>query len=158
MVRQVVALHIGEEVYGVDIAAINTVLTPQPITSMPNLPPYIKGVINLRGRILPVLDLRARFGIEPLSEDRRSHCRVVILEVGLLCAGLIVDSVSEVLRIHEDSIEAPCDLLDSGDRRYITGIGKISRQGGQSSGHDDDLIVLLGVEELLEPIAEHAAG
>ena len=98
------ALHLGAEVYGLDIAHIHTVITPQPITSVPKAQAFVKGVINLRGRVVPVLDLRTRFGLNALSPEQERAQRFVIVEVDGLSAGLIVDSVSEVLRLPVSSV------------------------------------------------------
>ena len=157
--RQVVALHLGEEIYGVDIASIHTVLTPQPITAVPNVPPSVRGVMNLRGRILPVLDLRTRFGLPPLEADRRRFSRIVIVEAGGLTAGLIVDAVSEVLKLREDAIEPPSALLGSADLRCLTGIGRVPARRRQDDDQADGvrLILLLDVVETLTSVAALAA-
>lgn len=148
--RQVVALHLGEEIYGVDIACIHTVLTPQPITAVPNVPAYVRGVMNLRGRILPVLDLRTRFGLPPLAADKQKSARIVIIEAAGLTAGLIVDSVSEVLRLPAAAVEPPSALLASADLRCLTGIGHVPSErkvGGEEA--PDRLILLLDIPETL---------
>ena len=158
--RQVVALHLGEEIYGVDIASIHTVLTPQPITAVPNVPAYVRGVMNLRGRILPVLDLRTRFGLPPLEADRRKLSRIVIVEAGGLTAGLIVDAVSEVLKISSDAIEPPSALLGSADLRCLTGIGRVpgNRRKGDDKKDEGRLILLLDIVETLTSVAALAAA
>lgn len=152
---QVVALHLGDEIYGVDIASIHTVLTPQPITPVPNVPHYVRGVMNLRGRILPVLDMRARFGLKPLEADRQKLSRIVIVEAGGLTAGLVVDAVSEVLKIPADAIEPPSVLLGSPDLRCLTGIGRVpSGQRDEHAAKDENrLILLLDVVGTLASIA-----
>ncbi len=155
--RQVAALHLGDEIYGVDIAAIHTVLTPQPITQVPNVPAYVRGVMNLRGRILPVLDLRARFGLPPLPADDAKQSRIVIVEAGGQAAGLVVDGVSEVLRIDDSAIEPAAALLGAADRRCLAGIGRVpapsgpdqNKNGGQKDGR---LILLLDVPEVLDSV------
>jgi purine-binding chemotaxis protein CheW len=125
--RQIVAMHLGQEVYGVDIAHIHTVITPNPITPVPQTPDYVEGVMNLRGRILPVIDLRKRFKV-PSEKDGESY-RIVIVEVEGLSAGLIVDTVSEVLRLKSSEIQAPSELLDTEEIEVITGIGRVPLQG-----------------------------
>ena len=82
-----VVLHLGNEIYGVDIACINTVLTPQPITPVPNVPEHVQGVMNLRGRILPVIDLRTRFGLPALDPEKQKSSRIVIMDVEGVTAG-----------------------------------------------------------------------
>jgi purine-binding chemotaxis protein CheW len=125
--RQIVAMHLGEEVYGLDIAHIHTVITPNPITPVPQTPDYVVGVMNLRGRILPVIDLRKRFKVAATKDD--AGYRIVIVEVEGLSAGLIVDAVSEVLRLRSSDIQSPSELLDSAEVEVITGIGRVPLQG-----------------------------
>lgn len=125
--RQIVAMHLGDEVYGVDIAHIHTVITPNPITPVPQTPDYVEGVMNLRGRILPVIDLRKRFKVA--SEKAEDAYRIVIVEVEGLSAGLIVDTVSEVLRLKASEIQSPSELLDTAEVEVITGIGRVPLQG-----------------------------
>lgn len=143
--RQLVALQIGQEVYGVDISCIHTVLMPQPITAVPQTPPYVKGVMNLRGRIVPVVDLRTRFDLPSNSTDKT---RIVIVEIEGLTAGLIVDSVSEVLRLPEAGIEPPSALLNSAVSECITGIGR-SESKSVDGKSQERLILLLDAYRLL---------
>ena len=158
--RQIVALHLGTEIYGVDIACIHTVLTPQPITTVPNVPAYVKGVMNLRGRILPVLDLRTRFGLPPLEADKQKSSRIVIVESEGLTAGLVVDSVSEVLRLSSSAIEPPSALLASADLRCLTGIGRVpgGRRKDDTKDEADRLILLLDIPQTLTLAEEAAPG
>ncbi len=154
--RQVVALHLGEETYGVDIASIHSVLTPQPITVVPNVPHFVKGVMNLRGTIVPVLDLRSRFGLPPLDAAKQKSSRIAIVDADGLTAGLIVDAVSEVLKLSSDSIEPPSALLGSGDLRCITGIGRVESNKSSKSGDKTTevrLILLLDIVETLSSIS-----
>jgi len=144
--RQLVAFKVGDEVYGVDIAHIHTIITPQPITFVPRAPRYVKGVMNLRGRVLPVIDLRTRFGLEPLTEAQEKNTRIVIVDVDGLSAGLIVDAVSEVLRLQADAIDRPSQLVASIETECITGIGKVA--GNRNDGVDH-LIILLDVYKTL---------
>ena len=154
--RQVVALHLGDEIYGVDIARVHTVLTPQPITALPNVPAAVKGVMNLRGRILPVLDLRTRFGLAPLSADRQKSARIVIVEAGGLTAGLIVDSVSEVLRMPAGAVEPPSALLGATEGRCLTGIGRVPGKPGTGAG--ERLLLLLDIAQTLAPVGMDTPG
>ncbi len=158
--RQVVALHLGDEIYGVDIACIHTVLTPQPITQVPNVPAYVRGVMNLRGRILPVLDLRTRFGLPSLQADKQKSARIVIVEAAGLTAGLVVDSVSEVLRLPDSAIEPPSALLASADLRCLTGIGRVpgGRRKGDNKDESDRLILLLDIPQTLTLAATETPG
>ena len=133
--------------YGIDIACIHSVLTPQPITAVPNVPAYVKGVMNLRGRILPVLDLRARFGLPPLAADKRKSVRFIIVETAGKAAGLIVDAVSEVLRLPLGAVEPHSALLSGADLRCLTGIGRVPGRAG--SGEGERLLLLLDVVQTL---------
>ena len=141
---QLVALELGGEVFGVDIGCIHTVLMPQAITSVPKTPEYVKGVMNLRGQILPVIDLRIRFG---LTAEAHGKMRIVIVDVGGVMAGLIVDAVSEVLRLSESNIESPTALMSSVASDYIIGVG----QTADTSGNKENprLIMLLDVAKII---------
>jgi purine-binding chemotaxis protein CheW len=139
-VRQLVALHLGTEIYGVEIAYVHTVLVPQAITSMPQTPGYFKGVMNLRGQILPVIDLRLRFDLEA---PEHSQTRIVIVNYEGTSAGLVVDAVTEVLRLPESKIEPPSTLIMSVATDCINGIGRAG------SGKDERLILLLDIGKLL---------
>jgi len=138
-------MHLGDEVFGIDIAHINTVITPQPITPVPQAPAYVKGVMNLRGTILPVIDLRTRFNIA--GEPSTTDCRIVIVEVDGVTAGLVVDTVSEVLRLSASSIQPPSSLLNAAEMDVILGIGRVPMQG--KAGREDCFIVLLDVMKTL---------
>lgn len=145
--RQIVALQLADEVYGLDIDVIHTVITPQPITVVPKSPSFVKGVINLRGRVLPVIDLRARFGLPALSEDKARQSRIVIVEADGISAGLVVDAVSEVLRLPETAIDAPSQLIASAETECITGIGRLPVKDGAEGA--ERLIILLDVSRTL---------
>ncbi|BDI28874.1 chemotaxis protein CheW [Capsulimonas corticalis] len=152
--RQIVALHLGGEVYGVDIAHIHTIITPQSITHVPKAPAFVRGVMNLRGRIIPVIDLRDRFGLEPIEEERKKAMRIVIVDVQGIMAGLIVDAVSEVLRLSASAIDPPSQLVASLETECITGIGRIASGGDNKA--DDRLIILLDVYKTLTTCAQDA--
>lgn len=146
--RQLVALHLADEVYGVDIACIHTVITPQAITAVPRTPRFVEGVMNLRGRILPVIDLRKRFGLAPLAPEKQKAVRIVIVDVQGLTAGLIVDAVSEVLRLPQASIEPTSRLVASVETECITGIGRIPISRDKEAA-GERLILLLDVYKTL---------
>lgn len=146
--RQIVALNLGDEVYGIDIAIIHTVIMPQSVTAVPKTPKYVKGVMNLRGRILPIIDLRTRFDLPPLKAEEQKSVRVVIVDVEGISAGLIVDAVSEVLTLPSESIEPQSGLIASKESEFITGIGRIQRANAKGE-EEDQLIMLLDVLEAL---------
>ena len=108
------------------------------ITSVPNAPEYIEGVINLRGRIIPVVDLRKRFGDKTFERDKKN--RIVVDELGSRAVGLIVNSASEVLRIRPSEIDEPHNVFKEGELNYITGIGKLNGR----------LVILLDLNKILE--------
>jgi len=124
---KVLTFTLGKEGYGITITKIREIIGMMPITKVPRTSDFVKGVINLRGRVIPVIDLRMRFGMEDMDYTDRT-C-IVIVEVvannGTVQMGIIVDSVSEVLNIQEGDVEAAPDL-SAGDRtRYIMGMAKI---------------------------------
>jgi len=117
--------QIHSEVYGIEIKYVTEIIGIQPITEVPELPDYIRGIINLRGKIIPVMDVRLRFKKEEAEYSDRT-C-VIVIDVGTVSIGLIVDRVSEVLTIPDEEIVEPPDIKQGGNR-YIKGIGKVGEQ------------------------------
>ena len=117
--------QIGGEVYGIEIKYVTEIIGIQPITEVPELPEYIKGIINLRGKIIPVMDIRLRFKKDWVAYNDRT-C-VIVVDIGIFSIGLIVDHVSEVLSIPEEEIADPPDVKNGGNR-YIKGIGKVGSE------------------------------
>ncbi|MDP4109521.1 MAG: chemotaxis protein CheW [Bacillota bacterium] len=117
---------LGEEGYGIEIQYVTEIIGLQPVTKIPELPEYIRGVINLRGKIIPVMDARIRFKKTPRDYDNRT-C-VIVIDIEELSIGLIVDRVSEVLIIPEEEIVAPPDVGTASFNRYISGIGKVENE------------------------------
>ena len=116
---------LGEELYGIDIRAVIEIIGIMPITKVPEVPPYVQGIINLRGKIIPVVDMRLRFGQEYRPYSDRT-C-VIIISVNDVLIGLIIDGVSEVLTIPENSSVPPPELK-SVRNRYVKNIGKLSEE------------------------------
>lgn len=112
---------LGNESYGIEIRYVTEIIGIQPITQVPELPEYIRGIINLRGKIIPVMDARIRFK-KPFMEYNDRTC-VIVIEVKDVSIGLIVDSVSEVISIADEDI-VPTPSLQQVNNRYIKGIGK----------------------------------
>ena len=135
--HQVVGFRIGNETYGVRIGSVREIVRVPEITIVPNAPESIEGVINLRGRIIPVMDLRKRFGNVSVQPDKKNRILVVELESRLL--GLIVSSASEVLKIPPSEIEPPGTVFAEGESSYVTGVGKLKGR----------LIILLDIARLL---------
>lgn len=117
--------QVGNEVYGIEIKCVTEIIGIQPITEVPELPAYIIGIINLRGKIIPVMDVRLRFKKEEVEYNDRT-C-IIVVDIEGVSIGLIVDNVSEVLSIPEEEIVAPPDVKNGGNR-YIKGIGKVEEQ------------------------------
>jgi purine-binding chemotaxis protein CheW len=114
---------LANDVYGLPIEYVVEIIGIQSITIVPKVPSYIKGIINLRGKIIPVIDVRLKFGKEPAEYNDRT-C-VIVIETGDISVGLIVDNVDEVLTIEDDDIAAPPANRMGFENRYIMGIGKI---------------------------------
>lgn len=135
---QVVGFRIGRETFGVPIALVREIVRVPEITSVPNAPEYIEGVINLRGRIIPVVDLRKRFGDKAPEASKKN--RVVVVEMESRAIGLLVHSASEVLRILPSEIEAPQNVFQEGEMNFITGVGKLKGR----------LVILLDLNRILQ--------
>ena len=114
----------GKECFGISISYVNEIIGMQPITSLPEVESYIKGLINLRGKIIPVIDVRIRFGMEPIDYTDRT-C-IIVINVKTVVIGLIVEKIAEVDTIHEDDIVPPPSLgrRDYGHNKYVYGIAR----------------------------------
>jgi purine-binding chemotaxis protein CheW len=134
---QVVGFRIGEETFGVRIGSVREIVRVPEITSVPNAQDTIEGVINLRGKIIPVIDLRKRFGRSEIQPDKKS--RILVVELDSKLVGLIVNSASEVLKIPPSEIESPGSVFADGESSYVTGVGKLKGR----------LIILLDIAKLL---------
>jgi purine-binding chemotaxis protein CheW len=136
--QQIVGLRIGRETFGLPISLVREIVRVPEITSVPNAPSYIEGVINLRGRIIPVVDLRKRFG-EKVPEPSKKN-RIVVAELEGRLIGLLVNSASEVLRLPPSQIESPNNVFREGELDYITGVGKLNGR----------LVILLDLSRVLQ--------
>ena len=112
---------LGQELYGIEIRYVTEIIGIQPITEVPEMPEYVRGVTNLRGKIIPVMDARLRFKKAEREYDERT-C-IIVLDTNEVSIGLVVDSVSEVISIPEEEIAVPPEI-NRGGQRYIKGIGK----------------------------------
>lgn len=117
---------IDEQSYCIDIRYVIEIIVVQPITQVPELPEYVKGIINLRGKVIPVLDVRLRFGKEERPYDDKT-CFVVV-DVAGNSVGIIVDEVEEVMQILDENVAQPPSFSKNGSSRYVKGIGKIGEQ------------------------------
>ncbi len=116
---------LGSESYGIEIRFVTEIIGIQTITEVPELPDYVKGIINLRGKIIPVMDVRLRFK-KQFREYNDRTC-IIVIDIQTVSIGLIVDSVSEVITIPDEEIVAPPDISRDGNR-FISGIGKVSNE------------------------------
>ncbi len=144
----VVGFKVGRETYGIPIKTLHEIVRVPEITAVPDSPPHVEGVINLRGKIVAVIDLRKRFGKESTGIDR--HSRILVVEHQGRLAGMIVDSASEVLKIPESEIQTAPAMMQEGGLDCVTGLGKYKGR----------LIILLDVKKVLtvrgvgnEPVA-----
>ena len=134
----IVGFQLGHETYGVPITSLHEIVRVPEITAVPDAPDYIEGVINLRGKIVSVIDLRKRFGQKKVALARQH--RILVVEHKGRLSGLIVDSASEVLKIPPSEIEAPGTVFADGESGYVTGVGKLKGR----------LVILLDISKLLQ--------
>ena len=128
--RQLVVFQLGGEGYCVDISKVREINRVADITSIPESPEFVEGVINLRGQIIPIIDLRKRFGLmDKLDETNKAENRIMVVETNGNTVGFIVDAVREVLRISNDQIEPTPGLVTSDiDRKYIEGVATVENR------------------------------
>jgi purine-binding chemotaxis protein CheW len=137
-ILQLVTFKLGNEEFGVDILKVQEINRMMNITRIPNAPPFIEGVINLRGKIIPIVDLRKKLGFDNGNGESEKTTRIIVVELDGLVLGFIVDSVSEVLRIPENTIEPPPSIVGGVESDYIEGVGKL----------DNRLLILLELKKL----------
>ena len=135
--QQLVVFDLASEAYGVDIGAVREIIRMQDITRVPRTPDFVEGVINLRGKVIPVVDLRKRFMV-PVAEQTDDN-RIVVVDIGGQDIGVVVDAVTEVLRILSDSVEPPSSVITTTDSDYLMGICKLESR----------MIILLDLERVL---------
>ncbi|HTY59502.1 MAG TPA: chemotaxis protein CheW [Bacteroidota bacterium] len=134
---QLVSFKIGGEEFGVDILKVQEINRMLEVTRVPNAPEYVDGVINLRGKVIPVIALRRRFGMERKEHDKNT--RIVVVELDGKVVGFVVDAVNEVLRIPRSLTEPPPSLASGIEGEYITAVGRL----------EDRLLILLDLERVL---------
>ena len=136
---QLVGFEVGQETFGVDILMVREIIRSAPITNVPNSPDFVEGVINLRGDIIPVIDLRKRLNLEVTDIQQKNW--ILILDIDDSVTGFIVDKVDEVLKIDPNSIEAAPEIVLAGlESQYIRGVCEIS---------DKRLLILLNFDYVL---------
>ena len=134
---QLVTFFLGDEEYAADILNIQGINRMVEVTKVPNTPEFVEGIINLRGKVIPLIDLRKKLGMQEVERDKNS--RFIVVELGENVTGFIVDSVNEVLRINREITEPPPQSLSSINSEYITSVAKV----------DDRLIILLDLQKVL---------
>lgn len=146
---QLVTFRLANEEYGLPITKVREINRLVPVTKLPQTPSFMEGIINLRGLIIPVIDLRKRFEMTIGAHDEDT--RIIIVEISGQIVGVIVDAVTEVVRLHTANIE-PAPATVAVDLQYIDGVGKI----------DDRLIILLDIDKVLtnqeELAVRHVSG
>lgn len=133
---QLVTFSVGSEEFGVDILKVQEIIRIMEITKVPKAPPFVEGVINLRGLVIPILDLRRRFGMPEKGGD--TDTRIIVVDIQGITVGFVVDSVSEVLRIPVSTVEPAPPVVAGLDSDYISGVGKLQ----------DRLLILLDLNKL----------
>ena len=145
-ILQLVTFRLGNEEFSLDILRVQEIIRHMDLTRVPRTPEFVEGVINLRGRVIPVLDLRKRFGLP--AGERTHETRIIVVDVDDKTVGFKVDAVSEVLRIPADTVEPPPQLVTSIESDYIKGVGKL----------DGRLLILLDVSKILSRSEKDALG
>ena len=134
---QLVSFSLGNEEFAVDILKVQEINRMIEITKVPKSPDFVEGVINLRGKVIPIIDLRRRFGLNAQEHDKQT--RIIVVDIKGKIIGLVVDSVSEVLRLSSETIEPPPPMVAGVDAQYICGVGKL----------DNRLLILLDLNKIL---------
>lgn len=137
MDNQIVVFELNREFFGVEIAKVESIIKMQAITQLPHVPSFVEGVTNLRGKVLPVIDLRKRFGLAPQQADKNS--RIIVISMDQSEIGVIVDGVTEVISIPEGAVEPAPAITSSVDSAFLNGIAKL----------DHRLVILLDIERIL---------
>jgi len=136
--KQMVLFELGAETYALDISIVHEIIRMQQITKVPKAPFFVEGVINLRGKVIPVVDMGKRFGIE--KTERTKHNRIVVVDIKGTTIGIVVDAVTEVIRINGDSVEQASDIITAADSDYLQGIAKLG----------DKMVILLDMDKALD--------
>jgi len=134
---QLVSFQLAQEEYGIEITKVQEIILMGEITTMPETPPYIKGLINLRSSVIPIVDLRSRFGLAEKAPD--DDTRIMVVNVDGKTIGIIVDAVSEVLRISNDEICPPPPTVTGSEHEYLVGLAKLESR----------LLILLDIDNIL---------
>jgi purine-binding chemotaxis protein CheW len=137
--HHIVGFRVGRETFGVPIELVLEIVRVPEITSVPDSPDYIEGVINLRGKIVSIIDLRKRFGEHEIVNNDRKN-RILVAEIDGKMIGLIVDAASEVLKLPASEVEPPPNVFSDEELNYVTGVGKLAGR----------LIILINLSKILQ--------
>jgi purine-binding chemotaxis protein CheW len=145
---QLVGFAVGREEYGVDIRKVHEIIRMVNITKIPNAPDHIEGIINLRGLVIPVIDFRKRFRTADTGDHKKDDRRIVVVDIKGKRVGLIVDRVTQVVKLDGERISPPPDIVKDHGQDYIGGIGQL----------EEKMVIILSMEELLgkEELVEYS--
>ncbi|WP_058303951.1 chemotaxis protein CheW [Gorillibacterium timonense] len=135
---KVIVFKLGAEEYGIEVEKVETIERIQHLTRVPKTPPFIKGVMNLRGVVVPVLDLRGRFGLEETAYTDSS--RIIIISIKDLKVGMIVDSADDVIDVDSETISDPPEIVGGVKAKYLRGVARVG---------EERLLILLNLKEVL---------
>jgi len=135
---QLVSFMLAEEEYGVEVLKVREIIRMPTITKMPNVPQHVEGIINLRGKVIPIISMRRRFGL--MENENNNQTRIIIMDVSGSLTGFIVDAVSEVIRIHSSEIQPPPTMVTSGGvgQEFITGV----------FNHAERLLIIMDIDRM----------
>lgn len=145
---QLVSFMLADEEYGVEVLKVREIIRMPTITKMPNVPQHVEGIINLRGKVIPIISMRRRFGL--MESTNNSQTRIIIMDVCGTLTGFIVDAVSEVIRIHSSEIQPPPSMILSGgiDKEFITGV----------FNHAERLLIIMDIDRMFSDDERESFG
>jgi len=145
---QLVSFMLADEEYGVEVLKVREIIRMPTITKMPNVPQHVEGIINLRGKVIPIISMRRRFNL--MENENNSQTRIIIMDVVGSLTGFIVDSVSEVIRIHGSEIQPPPSMVISGgvSQEFITGV----------YNHAERLLIIMDIDRMFSDEERESFG
>jgi purine-binding chemotaxis protein CheW len=145
---QLVSFMLADEEYGVEVLKVREIIRMPTITKMPNVPQHVEGIINLRGKVIPIISMRRRFNL--MENENNSQTRIIIMDVSGSLTGFIVDAVSEVIRVHSSEIQPPPSMVLSGgiDQEFITGV----------INHAERLLIIMDIDRMFSDDERESFG